>query len=103
MRFLKMKIAVTTTITCLLTQVHIAIGRASPKAQAPSADCISEEYYENMYRYYKHKAAPKVDVLPIIIVLLSVISAFQVSSDIQSGVDSHCSSIFTSTPRTLRW
>lgn len=36
-----------------------------------------EEYYYNRYRFYKHKAAPKVSVSTILIVLLTVISVCQ--------------------------
>ena len=53
-----------------------------------------EEYYGNMYRcvpgsfwlfyvltfflrYYKHKAAPKVDVWPVVVTLITVISVLQ--------------------------
>ncbi|EGD72249.1 hypothetical protein PTSG_11569 [Salpingoeca rosetta] len=36
-----------------------------------------DEYYANIYRYYKRRAAPKVDVMPVIITFISVISAFQ--------------------------
>lgn len=37
-----------------------------------------DEYYRNLYRYFKGKAAPKLDVLPILVVLLIVVSVFQV-------------------------
>lgn len=37
-----------------------------------------DEYYRNMYRYFKGKAAPRIGVVPILVALLVVISAFQV-------------------------
>lgn len=36
-----------------------------------------EEVYRHYYRYYRHRVAPKVDVRIVLIVTISVISAFQ--------------------------
>ncbi|KAE8745781.1 hypothetical protein FOCC_FOCC007498 [Frankliniella occidentalis] len=36
-----------------------------------------EDYYRNYYRYYRNRVAPKVDVRIVLIVTISVISAFQ--------------------------
>lgn len=38
-----------------------------------------EEFIGNMYRYYRHKAMPKISVWPIVLVVITFISMVQVT------------------------
>lgn len=56
--------------------VNVLVLTLQPDPHIP----VAEEYYGNMYRYYRRKVGPKVDVAPILVTLLTAISIFQVGS-----------------------